>query len=103
MPLCHSIGVFPLSLFVAAVIVIIINHIREGLVVLWLPTWSRMVQVPPVSGHFSLPLFNVNAHQMWRCFTASFRGDGKAIGPGGPGLISLRLFQVLVSLVNQKG
>ena len=54
---------------------------------------------------FSFSLFNLNAleftqlypHQMRRCFTASFGGDVKTVSPEGPGLISLRLFQALVS------
>ena len=72
---------------------------------LMLTTWSRRVQVPPVSGNFSLSLYFTS--MPWSSLSSTpsneevfhhiFQRGCKAVSPEGPGSISLRLFQALLS------
>ena len=85
----------------------------EGALVVWwlrlvLSTWSRRVQVPPVSGFF-ISLSRCLTSMPWNSLSSTLskfnkevfhrilRRGYKAVGPGGPGTISLGLFQALAS------
>ena len=70
-----------------------------------LPTWSCRFRVPPVSELFSLSpcltsmpwssLSSTPSNE--EVFHRILRRGCKAVGPGGPGSISLKLYQALIS------